>query len=111
MLTVYGIPNCDTIKKTLTWLKENQLDYQFHDYKKEGITIEKLEDWASQIEWTKLLNTAGTTFKKMDEAQKAAIKDADSAIVFMKANPSAIKRPIIERNDQIIKIGWKPEGL
>jgi len=111
MLIVYGIPNCDTIKKTLQWLKTDQIEFQFYDYKKEGISREKLEDWSKQVAWTQLLNRTGTTFKKLSEEQKMAIKDADSAIQFMKENPSAIKRPVIEQNNQIIKIGWEPEGI
>lgn len=111
MLTVYGIPNCDTIKKTLTWLKANNIDFQFHDYKKEGISREKLESWLAQAEWNTLLNRAGTTFKQLSEEQKAAINDASSALEIMLNTPSAIKRPVIEQNGKVVKIGWKPEGL
>lgn len=111
MLTVYGIPNCDTVKKTLNWLKANQKEYQFHDYKKQGIAREKLENWLTQVDWTTLLNRAGTTFKNLSEEQKAAIQDADSARAFMLENTSAIKRPVIEQEGKIVKIGWKPEGI
>lgn len=111
MLTVYGIPNCDTIKKTLTWLKANNIDFQFHDYKKEGISREKLENWLAQAEWNTLLNRAGTTFKQLSEEQKAAINDASSALEIMLNTPSSIKRPVIEQNGIVVKIGWKPEGL
>lgn len=111
MLTVYGIPNCDTIKKTLTWLKANNIDFQFHDYKKEGISREKLENWLAQAEWNTLLNRAGTTFKQLSEEQKAAINDASSALEIMLNTPSSIKRPVIEQNGKVVKIGWKPEGL
>jgi arsenate reductase (glutaredoxin) len=111
MLTVYGIPNCDTIKKTLTWLKANNIDFQFHDYKKDGISREKLENWLAQAEWNTLLNRAGTTFKQLSEEQKAAINDAASALEIMLNTPSSIKRPVIEQNGKVVKIGWKPEGL
>ena len=111
MLTVYGILNCDTIKKTLTWLKANNIDFQFHDYKKEGISREKLENWLAQAEWNTLLNRAGTTFKQLSEEQKAAINDASSALEIMLNTPSSIKRPVIEQNGKVVKIGWKPEGL
>lgn len=111
MLTVYGIPNCDTIKKTLLWLKSNDLNYQFHDYKKEGITRQKLETWVNQVEWTQLLNRAGTTFRQLTDEQKAVIQEVDGAITFMLNNPSSIKRPIIEKAGRVVKIGWKPEGL
>jgi arsenate reductase len=111
MLIVYGIPNCDTVKKTVNWLKTNQIEYQFHDYKKQGITREKLENWLTQADWTTLLNRAGTTFKNLSDEQKSSIQDADSALAFMLENTSSIKRPVIERDGQIIKIGWKPEGI
>ena len=111
MLTVYGIPNCDTIKKTLTWLKANKIDFQFHDYKKEGISREKLENWLSQVEWNTLLNRAGTTFKQLSDAQKEAITDASSALEVMLNSPSSIKRPVIEQNGKVVKVGWKPEGI
>lgn len=111
MLIVYGIPNCDTVRKTLDWLKSNQIEYQFHDYKKQGISREKLENWLTQTNWTTLLNRAGTTFKSLSDEQKVAIQDADSALAFLLENTSAIKRPVIERDGQIIKIGWKPEGI
>lgn len=111
MLIVYGIPNCDTVKKTLNWLKANGINYQFHDYKKQGISREKLENWLTQTDWTILLNRAGTTFKNLSEEQKAAIQDTDSALAFLLENTSAIKRPVIEQEGQLIKIGWKPEGI
>jgi arsenate reductase len=111
MLIVYGIPNCDTVKKTLNWLKTNQIKYQFHDYKKQGINREKLENWLTQADWNTLLNRAGTTFKNLSEEQKSVIQDADSALAFMLENTSSIKRPVIEKEGQLIKIGWKPEGL
>lgn len=111
MLTVYGIPNCDTIKKTLNWLKANNIAYQFHDYKKQGISREKIENWLSQSEWPLLLNRAGTTFKQLTDEQKAAIQDNESALLMMLEKPSVIKRPIIEEEGKIVKIGWKPEGL
>ena len=111
MLIVYGIPNCDTVKKTLNWLKTNEIEYQFHDYKKQGIAREKLENWLAQADWTTLLNRAGTTFKNLSDEQKSSIQDADSALTFMLENTSAIKRPVIEQDGKIVKIGWKPEGI
>jgi arsenate reductase len=111
MLTVYGIPNCDTIKKTLNWLKTNKIEYQFHDYKKQGISREKIENWLSQSEWNLLINRAGTTFKQLTDEQKAAIQGNESALLLMLEKPWVIKRPIIEEEGKILKIGWKPEGL
>ncbi|MFN8344730.1 MAG: arsenate reductase [Spirosomataceae bacterium] len=111
MLTVYGISNCDTIKKTLNWLNEHKIQYQFHDYKKQGLTREQLADWLTQTDWSTLLNRAGTTFKQLSEEQKAAVLNPESALSFMLENTSAIKRPLIELDGKIVKIGWKPEGI
>jgi len=111
MLTVYGIPNCDTIKKTLNWLKTNQIEFQFHDYKKQGISREIIENWLSQTDWTTLVNKAGTTFKALSDEQKNAVNNAQSALELMLEKPSLIKRPIIENQGKVVKVGWKPEGL
>jgi len=111
MLVVYGIPNCDTVKKTLKWLQEKGLAHQFHDYKKQGITPQKLADWLAQTDWQTLINRAGTTHKQLSDEQKVALKDNESAIALMLQKPSIIKRPVIEQADKIVKIGWKPEGL
>lgn len=111
MLTVYGISNCDTIKKTLNWLKSNQIEFLFHDYKKQGISQETIENWLAQTDWTTLINKAGTTFKALSEEQKAAVNNPQNALALMLEKPSLIKRPVIENSGKIIKIGWKPEGL
>lgn len=111
MLTVYGIPNCDTVKKTLTWLRENGIEYQFHDYKKQGISPQKLETWLTQTDWQTLINRAGSTWRQCSEEQKAAVQDAQSATALMLEKPSVVKRPVIEKENKIIKIGWKPVGL
>lgn len=111
MLTVYGIPNCDTVKKAVTALKENQLPYTFHDYKKQGITPEKLAFWLTQYPKETLINRAGTTWKQLSDEQKEAVKDNESAIALMMEKPSVIKRPVIEKEGQIVAIGWKPETI
>lgn len=111
MLTVYGIPNCDTVKKALTALKENQLPYTFHDYKKEGISREKLEVWLTQQPKETLINRAGTTWKQLSDEQKSAVQDNESAIALMMEKPSVIKRPVIEKEGKIVAVGWKPETL
>lgn len=111
MLTVYGIPNCDTVKKTLNWLREKGFAYQFYDYKKQSITPQKLADWLTQTDWQTLVNRAGTTYKQLSDAEKAALQDNESAIALMLQKPSIIKRPLIEEAGKIVKIGWKPEGL
>lgn len=91
----YGIPNCDTVKKARKWLDERAIGYRFHDYKKEGADPERLSTWAAAEGWETLLNRRGTTFRKLDDADKANI-DADKAVRLMEAHPSAIKRPVVE---------------
>ena len=101
MITVYGIPNCDTIKKAKKWLDANGIDYKFHDYKKKGITKSKLKDWCKQTDWEVLLNRRGTTWRKLDDETKDSINQT-LAIGIMAENTSIIKRPVIENGDDII---------
>ena len=108
MLKVYGIPNCDTVKKALVWLKNHKLAYEFHDYKKSGIDQTKLEEWLIQIPYDKLVNRAGTTFKKLTEEEKSKIIDNSSAIALMIEKTSVIKRPIIE-SEGILVVGFKED--
>jgi arsenate reductase (glutaredoxin) len=103
----YGIPNCDTVKKARGWLDARGIAYSFHDYKKLGADPAKLADWLQQAGWEKLLNRAGTTFKKLPEADKAGL-DADKAIAIMAANPSCIKRPVVEFSGGLL-VGFKPD--
>jgi arsenate reductase len=107
MTTMYGIANCDTIKKARTWLEKHKVAYAFHDYKKAGIDKATLEGWSRQAGWEILLNRAGTTFKKLPEADKANLT-GKKAIALMLAQPSMIKRPVLERNGRIM-VGFKPE--
>ena len=104
-LTLYGIPNCDTVKKARNYLEARGLAYQFHDYKKAGVTAADLERWIGLVGWEKLLNKAGTTFKKLPDADKADI-DAAKAIALMVANPSMIKRPLVEGGKALL-VGFK----
>ena len=106
-LTLYGIPNCDTMKKARVWLEGQGIAYHFHDYKKSGIDAATLRDWASQVGWEKLLNRAGTTFKKLPDADKAEI-DEGKAIALMLAQPSMIKRPVLTGAGAPL-VGFKPE--
>lgn len=108
MLKVYGIPNCDTVKKAITWLKDHNVTYEFHDYKKLGISEAKLEEWLTQVPYDKLVNRAGTTFKKLTDEEKAKITDNASAIALMLEKTSVIKRPIVE-SDKILAMGFKAE--
>lgn len=96
MLTLYGIANCDTVKKARVWLTSQGMEYEFHDYKKKGITREKLHNWLTQVPWEKLLNRSGTTWRKLPDDQKIAVTDADSAADLLSEYTSAIKRPLIE---------------
>jgi Spx/MgsR family transcriptional regulator len=104
-LTLYGIPNCDTVKKARNYLEARGLAYQFHDYKKAGVTAADLARWSDVVGWEKLLNKAGTTFKKLSDADKADI-DAAKAIALMVANPSMIKRPLAEGGKALL-VGFK----
>ena len=94
-IQVYGIPNCDTVKKARKWLDAQGLEYTFHDYKKEGVDRANLERWADNCGWEVLLNRRGTTFRKLDDADKADI-DRDKAIALMEEHTSMIKRPVAE---------------
>jgi len=94
MIKMYGIPNCDTIRKARRWLEANQLEYQFHDYKKSGVPEAQLRQWVKKLGWQTLLNNRGTTWRKLDDKLKQNLSSA-SAIKLMLANPSMIKRPVL----------------
>jgi arsenate reductase len=94
-LTMYAIPNCDTVKKARKWLDEREIAYTFHDYKKAGADPERLAAWCQALGWEKVLNRAGTTFRKLPEEQREGLDEA-RAIAIMAENPSCIKRPIVE---------------
>jgi arsenate reductase (glutaredoxin) len=96
MYTLYGIPNCDTVKKARTWLDKNGVEYHFHDYKKEGITAERINEWYKQFPWDKIVNKASTTWKELSDAEKAAITDGKSAVDLIMSKNSVVKRPLIE---------------
>ncbi len=93
-LTLYGIPNCDTVKKARSWLNAAGLAHDFHDYKKQGVDAGLLNQWVAEVGWQPLLNRAGTTFRALPDAEKAGI-DAAKAVRLMLANPSMIKRPVV----------------
>ena len=107
MLTLYGIPNCDTVKKARVWLDKHKVEYAFHDYKKAGVDKSMLEGWVKQAGWETLLNRAGTTFKKLPGADKENLT-GKKAIALMLAQPSMIKRPVLERHGRIV-VGFAPE--
>lgn len=106
-LTIYGIKNCDTMKKARQWLEENGHTYAFHDYKASGIDRSRLLDWIGQVGWETLLNRAGTTFKKLPDEAKDNLDEA-KAIDLMLAQPSMIKRPILEGGPRLL-VGFKPD--
>lgn len=105
-LTLFGIPNCDTVKKARNWLEAKGTAYQFHDYKRAGIDVATLTGWADQVGWEALLNRAGTTFRKLPDEAKAGIDQA-KAIALMVEQPSMIKRPVVTGAEQLL-VGFKP---
>lgn len=106
-LTLYGIPNCDTVKKARDWLAGRGIAYAFHDYKKQGADAARIARWAEQAGWEKVLNRSGTTFKKLPDADKLGL-DATKAVAVMAANPSCIKRPVLEHPGGLL-VGFKPD--
>lgn len=108
-MKLYGIPNCNTIKKARVWLDEHGVTYEFHDYKKQGVDSATLSSWLSQMPWEKLVNRAGMTWRGLAEAEKAAVTDNASAAALMQAKPSVIRRPVIVRDNSIVAIGFDPE--
>ena len=112
-ITLYGIPNCDTVKKARVWLQANSIDAQFVDFKKGGVPAARLDAWLASVGWETLLNRQGTTWRKLDDATKAAVTDAASARALMLATPSVIKRPVVAwagGGAGGITVGFKPEA-
>ena len=107
-ITIYGIKNCDTMKKARAWLDGHGVAYEFHDYKAKGIDAGRLAGWARAVGWETLLNKAGTTFRKLPDADKAGLDEA-RALKLMLAQPSMIKRPVVETGGRIL-VGFKPEA-
>jgi arsenate reductase len=105
-VTVYGIKNCDTMKKAFAWLDANRVGYDFHDYKKSGVPPGKLRAWAKQAGWQSLANTRGPTWRRIPEAQRADLNEA-RVIALLEANTSAIRRPIVEAGGRLI-VGFDP---
>ena len=106
-ITFYGIPNCDTVKKARTWLETRGIAHVFHDYKKAGADAARIAGWCKVAGWEKVLNRAGTTFKKLPDAEKEGLDEA-RAVAIMAANPSCIKRPVLEHPGGLL-VGFKPE--
>jgi Spx/MgsR family transcriptional regulator len=104
---VYGIKNCDTMKRARAWLEGHKVDYDFHDYKSEGIDRPTLESWVKKLGWDVLLNRGGTTFRKLPDADKEGLTEK-KAIALMLAQPSMIKRPVLEAKGKLT-VGFRPE--
>lgn len=105
-MKLYGIPNCNTVKKAREWLQNNSISYEFHDFKKQGVDANTLSTWLEQYPWEKLVNRAGMTWRNLSEAEKTAIVDNESAITLMQNKTSVIKRPVLIKNDQILALGF-----
>ena len=108
MIDLYGIPNCDTVKKARAWLEGRSIPFAFHDYKKQGIDRARLEAWVAELGWDAMLNRAGTTFRKLPEQDRADL-DADRAVALMLAQPSMIRRPILDLGERRLA-GFTPEA-
>lgn len=111
-ITLYGIRNCDTVRKARQWLTEHERPYQFHDFKTSGVPPERLAQWLQQLPWEILLNRQGNAWRALDEATRASVVDAASAAAVMRAQPSTIKRPVVEWNTAPageVTVGFKPE--
>jgi arsenate reductase len=106
-ITIYGIKNCDTMKKARAWLDSHGVSYSFHDYKAEGAPKEKLKAWCDELGWETLLNRAGTTFRGLPEVDKEGLNER-KAVALMLAQPSMIKRPVLEAGSKLL-VGFKPE--
>jgi len=106
-ITVYGIPNCDTVKKARTWLEGKGVAFQFHDYKKQGVDAAALDQWIAEVGWEPLLNRAGTTFRKLPDDERTVIDTAKPRAIML-ANPSVIKRPVVSGAGALI-VGFKPD--
>lgn len=109
-LTMFGIKNCDTIKKARRWLEEQGVAYQFHDYRVDGLDEQLLCDFVARLGWEPLLNTRGTTWRKLDEAQRNACDNADTAIALMLEQPAMIKRPLLDDGKGHALLGFSSES-
>ena len=106
--TVYGIPNCDTVKKARDWLQAAGIDYEFHDFKKAGMPEVALQAWLAALDWQTLVNRKGTTWRKLDPVLQAATTDAASAMSLMRDHPSVIKRPVVRWSNGTLSVGFSP---
>jgi len=106
MIVVHGIPNCDTVKKARAWLAEHGVAHRFHDFRKEGVPAERIDDWLNLIGWERLVNRKGTTWRRLEPATQQAVQDAASARALMLREPSVIKRPVVDWADGRASVGF-----
>lgn len=106
MYTVYGIKNCNTVKKALDWLEKNKVAFEFHDYKTKGADPAKLKNWSSQVGWERLVNKKGTTWRQLDEKIQRNVTSEKTAIDLMQEKTSVIKRPLIESKNKVVALGF-----
>ena len=109
-ITIFGLTNCDTVKRARAWLAEHRPGARFHDFKREGVPQDRLDAWIQVLGWERLVNRAGTTWRRLDDAQRAAVVDATSAKKVLLAQPSLIKRPVVEWPDRSITVGFDPQA-
>ncbi len=105
-MIVYGIKNCNTVKSAIEWLNKKKIVFEFYDYKKSGITAEKLRAWSSQVGWESLVNKRGTTWRQLDEVIQKKVTNEKSAIALMIEKTSVIKRPLVEKNGLVLLLGF-----
>ena len=110
MVEVYGIKNCSTVRKALTWLDENKIIYNFHDFKKEGLNEEKVDEWINKKDWQTIINRKGHTWRKLDDKSRDGINDNSSAAKIAVINPSIVKRPVIEYKKNLL-VGFDEDLL
>lgn len=111
-ITLYGIPNCDTVKKSRAWFTEQGLDAAFHDFKKQGVPADRLPGWMGAVGWQKLVNRQGTTWRKLDSDTQSAVQDESGASALLQAQPSVVKRPVVEWRQggtTRISVGFVPD--
>ena len=109
MIKLYGIPNCDTVKRARAWMNEASVTYEFVDFKKSGVPMQELKLWLECLGWDKVLNRNGTTWRKLDDSTRARVVDAASAAELMQAQPSVIKRPVVQWRDGVCTVGFSAE--
>ncbi len=109
-MIVYGIKNCNTVKSAIDWLNKNKIEFDFHDYKKSGITATKLSEWCKQVGWESLVNKRGTTWRQLDEIDQKKVTNEKSAIALMVEKTSVIKRPLIEKNGKVVLLGFDEDA-